>query len=75
MMNIHPANHRVQIWHFSGSFTTFRGLCAFSRHLAHINPIQLQQHGYDVRDMDCHSIAVHPMVHTRDRRGWDFVQS
>ena len=45
---------------FPGSFTIFRGLCAFSRHLAHINPIQLQLHGCDVRDVDCRSIAVHP---------------
>src|SRR4051812_28989617 len=51
---------------FLGSFTIFRGLCAFSRHLAHINPIQLQVHGCDVRDVDCHSIAAHPTMHTRD---------
>ena len=60
---------------FPGSFTIFRGLCAFSRHLAHINPIQLQVHGCDVRDVDCRSIAAHPMVHTRDPRGWGSGQS
>ena len=60
---------------FPGSFTIFRGLCAFSRHLAHINPIQLQLHGCDVRDVDCRSIAVHHMVHTRDPRGWGSGQS
>ena len=53
---------------FPGSFTIFRGLCAFSRHLAHINPIQLHVHGCDVRDVDCCLIAMHPMVHTRDPR-------
>ena len=60
MMNIHPANHRVQIWHFFGLIYIFRGLYAFSRHLAHINPIQLQLHGCDVRDVDCCSITAHP---------------
>ena len=60
---------------FPGSFTIFRGLCAFSRHLAHINPIQLQVHGCDVRDVDCRSIAAHPTVHTRDPRGWGSGQS
>ena len=73
--NIHPANHRVQIWHFLGSFTIFRGLCAFSRQLAHINPIQLQVHGCDVREVDCRSIAAHPMLHTRDPHGWGSGQS
>ena len=60
---------------FPGSFTIFRGLCAFSRHLAHINPIQLQLHGCDVRDVDCRSIAAHPMVHMRDLRAWGSGQS
>src|SRR4051812_21977362 len=55
---------------FPGSFTIFRGLCAFSRHLAHINPIQLQVHGCDVRDVAYRSIPAHPTVHTRDPRGW-----
>ena len=32
MMNIQPANHRVQIWHFSKLIAIFRGLCAFPRH-------------------------------------------
>ena len=50
---------------FSGSFTIFVGWCAFSRHLAHINAIQLQLHGCDVTHVDCCLIAVHPMVHTR----------
>ena len=70
MMNIHPANHRVQITVF-----IFRGFCAFSRHLAHINPIELQLHGCDVRDVDCHSIVVHPTVHTHDPHGWGSGQS
>ena len=60
---------------FPGSFTIFRGLCAFSRHLAHINPIQLQVHGCDVRDVDCRSIVAHPTVHTRDPRGRGSGQS
>ena len=34
MINIHPTNHRVQIWHFSRLIYIFRWLCAFSRHLA-----------------------------------------
>jgi hypothetical protein len=60
---------------FSGSFTIFRGLCAFCTHLAHINPIQLQLHGCDVRDVDCRSIVAHPTMDTRDPRGWGFGQS
>ena len=60
---------------FPGSFTIFRGLCAFSRHLAHINPIQLQLHGCDVRDVDCRSIVAHSMVHTHDPHGWGSGQS
>ena len=31
-INILPQMQRVLIWHFSGPFTIFRGLCAFSRH-------------------------------------------
>src|SRR5215216_4908599 len=54
---------------FPGSFTIFRGLCAFSSHLTHINPIQLHLHGCDMRDMDCRSIVAHPTVHTCDPRG------
>ena len=60
---------------FLGSFTIFRGLCAFSRHLAQINPIQLQLHGCDERDVDCRSIVAHPTVHTRDPRGRGSGQS
>ena len=60
---------------FPGSLTIFRGLCAFSRHLAHINPIQLQVHGCDVRDVDCRSITAHRTVHTHDPRGWGSGQS
>ena len=60
---------------FPGSFTIFRGLCAFSRHLAHMDPIQLQVHGCDARDVDFRSIAAHPTVHTRAPRGWGSSQS
>ena len=73
--NIHPANHHVQTWHFLGLIYHIYGLCAFSRHLAHINPIQLHVRGCDVRDVDWRSIAAHPMLHTRDPHGWGSGQS
>ena len=40
-INIHPENHTVfKFGTFAGTFTIFRRLCAFSRHLAQIIQIQ-----------------------------------